>query len=152
MLQAPRGAEGHGLGEQRGPVQPPGHAGLEIGADQQGVLRLLLQAVQEKRGLLGPTLHENRAADRDAHGQAADVVAAQIVTEGGVHRALRAHVLRADPDHEELADFLLERELVESPAGPGFAVQIGDGRSGDVGALRGRSAAEGRQAEGGRKQ
>ena len=110
--------------EFRGAMQARGESSFKVGGDQQRKLRILLQAIEQFRRFEGLIAIKKRRVVGNGHEKRADVVFTHGVAQLQIDGAIRIQKLRAGPDHEYLADFFLERKLLESFLGPLFAVAI----------------------------
>jgi hypothetical protein len=113
VLQLAGSAEGHRVREVRRTHQARGDSALKISGEEQGELRLFLQAVEQFCGFVGFTAQKNRPIDVDRHGEGAHVKSLHGVKQLQVFGALDIQEAGTAPDHEELADFLFRTQFVQ---------------------------------------
>ncbi len=115
------GAEGHRVREVGCPHQSRGDAAFEISREQQRQFRVVLHAVQEFGGLVGFAAKQERTVHVDGHGERAYMIFLHVLAPLQVLGTLDVQEAGATPDHEHLADFLFDGELVERSFGPFIA-------------------------------
>ena len=125
-------------------VEAHAESALEVGGEQQRKFRVLLQLVGDHGGFQRLVLVEEAVFVVDGEAESAEMILAQGVAPGEVLRIVDVEELGARPDHEHLADLLLQRHLLQRFLRPLFAGLVemdGAGRleSGLAGAERGQA-------------
>ena len=122
------GAEGHGVRKVRAPHQPRRNPALKIRRKQQRQLRVLLQPVQQFGRLVRLAAQQERAIHVHRHGKRTHVILLHVLAQLQVLRTLHVEKAGAAPDHEDLANFLFDRQLAQRLLRPLVAVRRVDGR------------------------
>ena len=109
IFQVPGRSKSHRMREHRRSKEVRRkNPALEVPSDQQRQVRFLLQLIQQ-RNRLKPAVHiACPPLRRDRHGQRADVIFTNIVTELDVIGTLSMQKFHPHPDHEQLPDLLLD--------------------------------------------
>ena len=140
-------AESHGVRKAGDVVQAKAQAALEVGAEDQGKLGILLQLVDEHRGFQRLVLVEEAVFEAHRQAESANVVLAHGVAQHDVVGTFNIQELRSRPDHEHLPDFLLQRHLLQRCARPLLAFLVEVHRSGRLKFLLSESEARDCQRE-----
>src|SRR5579864_4123196 len=80
--------------------------------------------IQQYRGFIRFALEEEPAIDRNRHGEPAHVILVHCVAQLGIDIAVVIQKLRARPHHEQLPNFLVGGELMQSLLRPLLAIAV----------------------------
>ncbi len=119
------GAKRHGMRKAGAAVESHRQAALKVGGKQQRQLAIALQLVGEHRRVQRTPLEQQAAIDVRGDAEGAEVVLFHLIAQHQVVRAAEVHEIDLGPDHEQLADFFLQRHLVKrllSPVRTGWIV------------------------------
>ncbi len=105
-------------------MQTHGHSALKIGGHKQRQTGLFLQTVEQFGGLVWFATIEKRWLPAHRHGECADVIFVHAVQQLEIGAAIGIQEVRPHPDHENLADFLFQRELAQCLFRPFPAVAV----------------------------
>ena len=107
-------AKGHRMGKNRGADKTHRYSALKVGGEEQRQFGVLLQTIRQIGGFIRLASQQERTVHVDGHGKRPDVVLLHGLAPLQVLGVFDVEKGGTAPDHENLADFFLERELVQS--------------------------------------